>query len=517
MDNFKKLKFTKLSCNVVSRIRKQAKSNYHKVVIIDEMNLSTSFHKYKNITVCVVDSMNSHEFIETITDFLNNLKQSTKGKRIVIIFCCGYFNYLARYTCAVEISTKCSCCGACEFHMTNENTDISIETVQTVKNLVNSIVPNASYIPVPLPPYNVKWHLQHQLILSHKSCCSHISDAKIARQLLDKKLTSEAQILLDRNVSSFNAAIQKFCSKESVPCISWKSTYLTDSDLSSRQDNIVQKLNSLLADVIHSLYEEEFRQELQSLKEGCCEDEIIVKNEQLSDEETEIQEVLEASTSNGNSTRENKMLSGKTSSAENNSVNNNNNNLLNTTADSVDINESSVPVDIETELPCNELVEMNEPLHSHSNTDEQASVQLKTTVIPPSDDESSSNSCIPPSVIEDVLHLSDITNAEGQNQSTTQPHVTENTSDDAIIVEQQDNVVVLDDDTSTSFVNNANINRSASVQIISEEQVIDAETPLVAPAPEQQHPPLSESLEFIPVADMKKEKRTRKRWLHLNI
>ena len=186
MEYFKKLNFIKTEPNSVSRIRKQAKSKYHKVVITDEANMDVTFMKYKTMTVFVADTMNSKDLIENLTIFLHDLKSSTKGKKIIVIFCCGYFNFLTRYSCSELPSSKC--CRLCEFYMTNEDADVTFETVLSVGNVIKSAVPNAHYIPVPLPPLNLQCQIQQQLLSNHKSCCPHITESKIAEQLIDQKI-----------------------------------------------------------------------------------------------------------------------------------------------------------------------------------------------------------------------------------------------------------------------------------------------------------------------------------------
>ncbi|XP_018024035.1 uncharacterized protein LOC108679818 [Hyalella azteca] len=267
--------FENLPCNTVFRFRKQAGSKYHKVIIIDEANLSAVFHMYKSFTIWVLDNITTEVLTEEIGKILDQLSRISQLQKVIFIFACGYSSLLSRKSMANTNSIS-SNCKDCYFYLLNESPENITQQMQLVRSLIMVNSPQCYFLPVALPPFSLELHLL-QVKGDHQKCCPQFVKSLSTLTSLE---ISQMQKNLDLLVAEYNKQVSFHCLNVKLPVIDWSKIYLTTNRLTERQSIIMQKINSMICDFIHSIYQEECAKELKHIQKALQDEDVVIKEEQ---------------------------------------------------------------------------------------------------------------------------------------------------------------------------------------------------------------------------------------------
>ena len=262
--------------NQVFRLRKQAGSKYHKVIITDEANLTSVFHLYKAITILVIDNMSDDQLLDEIILALQKIQAAAKSQKVIIIYAVGFCLLLSRHS---AVCKNKKCCSKCEIYLGKLSSPDIFTNMLKVKDSVKNILPNSFFIPTSLPPFSIKWHLI-QFHADHQECCPHaIEDVSLMK--IGKNNLTMMQKHIDSKLDDYNIAIVDFCKREILPTIDWSAIYLTNNKVQERQANIVKKINSILRTFIQAQYDEECRSELEKFQQNSSDEELFIKKESI--------------------------------------------------------------------------------------------------------------------------------------------------------------------------------------------------------------------------------------------
>lgn len=272
--------------NKVFRIRKQANSSYHKVIVTDEASLSLVFHLYKSMSLLVLDNLSSTDVKKEIENALPEFSQYYQAKKIIFIYACGYCTWLQRHTYVTKSSGN-DCCKKCHSYLMNKDSTDNYKLMLEVREIVLAKLPKCHFLPVALPPYCLHWSFR-QNIVEHEKCCAHM---QLMPSLFTPSVMKTMQLVLNPIVKNYSSKIEEFCKQEKLPFKDWsKVVGLKKNTLYERQSVIVKELSSLLCEYINDIHEIERKQELLLIQKSLETDEALLIKKEPSSEESEVQD-----------------------------------------------------------------------------------------------------------------------------------------------------------------------------------------------------------------------------------
>ena len=266
--------------NRVFRHRKQAKSSYHKIIIIDEVNITNVFHLMKSVTLLVFDNMNQKMFLDEIRNSLLQVSGHLKNQKAIVLYCSGMSQMVHRYSVTVEDND--ACCQGCQAYLANTTNlsagnDTAFLLANKVKTIVEDIFLDGFFFPVSLPPFSLKMQLI-SLHTDHKDCCPHVS-RDFSQQKIGADNLRNMQKHVDDLIETYNFSIKNYCIENELPKINWNKIYLTNTDLKEKQGTIVKKLNAAIREFVQMIYEIECQKELNAIVDCSSDEEISIKQE----------------------------------------------------------------------------------------------------------------------------------------------------------------------------------------------------------------------------------------------